>query len=82
MSTRTCVACIVLALAGCGSDPQPITPTENPQREHQRQIDKAQAADTVGYDGQMIKRSLERTVDMTTEHNRQSDEATRRAAGE
>ena len=82
MKIRTVLAFMVVAIAGCGSDPQPIETTEAPQREHQRQIDKTQAADTVGYDGQMLKRTLERTVDQTAEHNRQSNDATRQAAGQ
>lgn len=70
---------IVLLLTACGDDPQADpksdpkaatqTAPEPPKTERERLINNTQALDVVGYDGQAVKRNLQKTVNIYDKHN-------------
>ena len=73
----------LLLLAGCGEEPQPASPPPAPLKTQlQRDINATGAASAVGYDGDAIKRSIQKTVDAQEEQNRKAAEAAKAAEGQ
>ena len=72
------LAFVVLA-AGCGDEPdtakQPEQAPPPPKTEQERLINNTQAASAVGYDGQAVKRQVQKTVDINNDHNAKIEEA-------
>ncbi len=67
-----CVLPLFVLLAGCGDEPQAQADKPAPKEpvsEQQRLIDNTAAASAVGYDGQAVKRAVQRTVDANNKHN-------------
>ena len=65
---------IAVAIGGCGSDPQPATPTPaqtNPPSE----TDKLRAASAIGYDGEGLQRSVDRMQKQAGEQAAATDAA-------
>lgn len=66
-------------LSGCGDEPetakQPEQAPASPKTDQERQINNLQAASAVGYDGQALKRSVQKTVDRNNDHNAKIEEA-------
>lgn len=79
-----------LFLMSCGDDsvppstPLPSTPlpspTPAPQTERDRQINNTQAASAVGYDGDAVKRSVQKVVTTLENHNAETQAAADSAA--
>ncbi len=71
------LAFVVLA-AGCGDEPEAAKSEQAPpppKTEQERLINNTQAASAVGYDGQAVKRAVQRTVDINNDHNAKTEEA-------
>ncbi|MBA3848271.1 MAG: hypothetical protein H0X45_16700 [Planctomycetes bacterium] len=49
----------VLAICGCGGEPQPTTPAQT-EAKPASDTDKLRAADAVGYDGEALQRNVDR----------------------
>lgn len=66
-------------LSGCGDEPeaakQPEQTPPPPRTEQERLINNTQAASAVGYDGQAVKRQVQKTVDLNNDHNAKIEEA-------
>ena len=72
-------------LSGCGDEPQPTAATPapvTPQSERERAIDNTAAASAVGYDGEGLKASVQRTVDTLGQQKATSQQAIDSAAGQ
>ena len=85
MRVSTGVVLVILgALAGCGDDPAPMANKAGqppaPQSERDRQINNTQAVSAVGYDGDALKRSVQKTVNTLENHTAESQKATDAAA--
>ena len=69
-----------LFLMSCGDDSVPPStplpsPTPAPQTERDRQINNTQAASAVGYDGDAVKRSVQKAVTTLENHNAETQAA-------
>ena len=72
----------LVVLAGCGDEPaKPTTanPPPKPQTEQERQINNLGAASAVGYDGDALKRSVQKTVNIHDQQNAKLQEAAQAA---
>ena len=71
------------ALNGCGeessTEAKPVT--QAPQTERDRQINNTQAASAVGYDGDALKQSVQKTVNTLENHTAETSAATTSATG-
>ena len=70
-------------LTGCGDEPasnSKAAANPAPQTEQERQINNTQAASVVGYDGDALKRSVQKTVNNLENHTSQTQAATDSAA--
>lgn len=71
------------ALSGCGEESTTEAKPANqaPQTERERQINNTQAASAVGYDGDAVKRSVQKTVNTLENHTAETSAATTSATG-
>ena len=70
-----------LSLMSCGDEPTADAKTAppGPQSERDRQINNTQAASAVGYDGDALKRSVQKTVNTLENHTAETQTATQAA---
>lgn len=66
-----------LALMSCGDEPatEAKPAPQAPQTERERQINNTQAASAVGYDGDALKRSVQKTVNTLEAHTAETQTA-------
>ena len=75
------------ALNGCGEESSKAASTEAkpvtqaPQTDRERQINNTQAASAVGYDGDALKSSVQKTVNTLENHTSETSAATTSATG-
>jgi hypothetical protein len=78
------LSALTLFLVGCGDEPAapaksaPAAPA--PQTERERLINNTQAASVVGYDGEALKASVQKTVDTLDQHAAETQKAAEAAA--
>ena len=70
------------SLMSCGDEPAAdVKPSkQQPQTERDRQINNTQAASAVGYDGDALKRSVQKTVTTLENHTAETQTAADSAA--
>jgi hypothetical protein len=68
---------VAVCLVGCGAEPaapaKPAPPA--PQSERERLINNTQAASAVGYDGEALKASVQKTVETLDQHAAETQKA-------
>ena len=71
-----------LSQMSCGDEPaaDPKQTSQPPQTERDRQINNTQAASAVGYDGDALKRSVQKTVTTLENHTAETQAAADSAA--
>ncbi len=77
LSYLACTA-LTMLLAGCGDEPAAPSKTTPPapQTERERQINNTQAASAVGYDGDALKASVQKTVNTLEQHTAETQKTT------
>lgn len=85
-SYLACTA-LTLVVAGCGDEPPAAGKAGSakaappaPQTERERQINNTQAASAVGYDGDALKESVQKTVNILEQHTAETQKTTDSAA--
>ncbi len=73
---------VTVFMVGCGDEPAaPAKPTPPaPQTERERLINNTHAASVVGYDGEALKASVQKTVETLDQHAADTQKAAESAA--